>query len=67
LFQKKFHTNKIHQTPRQQARNEQVENKKTMKKNKTTQTQINNARNEHDISNKFVPFVSKDSMCSFNL
>jgi hypothetical protein len=65
LLQKNVYINKINQKLRQQVRNEQVENKKTMTKNKTMQTQTN-VGNEHDRNNNFVFFVSKDSMCNFS-
>jgi hypothetical protein len=32
---------------------EEIENKKTMTKNRTTQTKINNVRNEHNTSGLF--------------
>jgi hypothetical protein len=37
-----------------------------MTKNKTTQTQTNNTRNEHDRNNKLVFFVSKYLVCNFS-
>jgi len=46
--------------------NEQVKNKKTMTNNKTTQTQTNNTRNEHDRNSKLALFATKYSMCNFS-
>ncbi len=39
--------------PKQQVGIEEIENKKTMTKNRTTQTKINNVRNEHNTSGLF--------------
>jgi hypothetical protein len=43
LLQRNVYVNKKKWKPKQQARNEQVENKKTTTKNRTTQIQTNNA------------------------
>ncbi len=43
---------------------EQIKNKKTSIKNKTTQIETNNARNEHDRKSKPILFVSKYSVSS---
>jgi len=51
--------NKKKKKPKQQVGIKQVENKKTTKKNRTMQLEINNAGNEHDRSNKPILFVSK--------
>jgi hypothetical protein len=52
LLQKNVYRNKKNQKFKQQTGSEQVENKKTTTNNITTQTQTNNAGNEHDRNNK---------------
>ncbi len=44
----------------------QIENKNTTIKNKTTQIETNNAKNEHDKRNKPILFASKYSVCNFS-
>jgi hypothetical protein len=46
LLQRNVYRNKKKGKPKQQVGNEQVKKKKTTTKNKTMQTQTNNARNE---------------------
>jgi len=66
LLQRNVYRNKKIQKPKQQAGNEQVENKKTMTRNRTTVTQTNNVGNEHDRSNKPILFASKYSVRNFS-
>jgi len=47
---KEVFTKKIKWKPKQQLGIKEIENKKTTTKNKTTQTEINNVRNEHNTS-----------------
>jgi hypothetical protein len=56
----KMFTNKKNRKPKQ------VDNKKTMTNNRTTQTQTNNVGNEHDKSSKHVHFVSKYLVYNFS-
>ncbi len=66
LLQINVNRNKKNWKPKQQVGNEQVENKKTMIKNRTMQTQTNNTGNEHDRSSKPILFASKYLVCNFS-